>query len=661
MPNWTKQSALLDTAAHKLAAPRCFIRGWQSLVTQGLLLLGLLWFSLFGTGTEAYVAGVGNVFLGLALLWSAAWWCCGKQVWTPSRMQWLLFCFCVLMALRALNGGANEYGVQDFGLFTSFLAVSWLSSFNRYKLGNELLWLVFFALLMLANLGMCALQQLQPTYMPLRYVDSLNARSWGFFGHYNYFAHFCGIVAVTGYAFATNTTRTLRIFWLFLFILAVISLLAAKSRGALVSLLSALVIVQFINIYLLKIRASRWYRPVLYATLALLVVGWIGYEVIIANVYAARGIANLGDFFQSGGRTKLLQIALSIGMEAPWSGVGARGFAAAAYKYRLQDDPFPLHKFDFVHNEYAQLFCDYGIWGVILVLLGAAVLAWTVWRKLSLMSMFGDPNPKVQRNSAFLVAASGILGFSMAHAWVDFSWHIPALLCWVGVACGWILAPVEFFPYAIGGIARRAVMIASAAVLGLAVGSFGWKDAQRHYVSMQIKYAQDRGDKRSALKLAKQAWLDSGDEGSSFKYLYLLLERSDWSNRNYRRDVHDVAEHILQLRPHSYEARANMLIADLNFDDPQQALQRINALLADQSAASQYHRVDYQAYAVQAHHRAFVQAFGHHDHSAMLQNLKQMQGLLQQKGVADKLRQKSPKEYEQIEQLLKSNQQFLRP
>jgi len=661
MPNWTKQRPLLDTAAQKLATPRCFIRGWQSLVSLGLLLLALLWLGLFATGTEPYVASVAQLSLGAALLWCAVWWFGGMQVWAPTRLLWLLFCYCLLLGLRALLGSEYSHAEQDFILIACFLGISWLGSFNRYKIGHELLWLVFLSVLLLGNLGMCALQQLNPTYMPLRYVDVINSRSWGFFGHYNYFAHFCGIVAMVGYAFATNSARTLRIFWLCLALVAVISLLAAKSRGALVSLVSGLVLIQFLNLYLLKARESRWYRPALYATLAVLGLGWLGYEVFLGNVYASRGVGSLADFFQSGGRTKMLQIAMQVGFESPWSGAGARGYGAASYKHRLQDDQFGGHELDFAHNEYGQLFADYGVWGVLLVLLGAAVMGWMLWRKLNLMLMFGPPNEKMQRNSAYLVAAAGMLGFSMAHAWLDFGWHIPALLCWAALACGWILAPVEFFPHSLGGIAQRSVMIIACATLGLGLGWFGWMDAQQHFCSLQIKYAAERGEAGKARQLAKQAWLDYADEGSSRKYLDLLLKQPDWNDRSYKHELQEVANHLLYLNPNCFYARANILIADLNFKDNQAALQRVESWLSQDNHNLPYYRAELQAYAARAHYREAGTVSLQQNAEGLRHHSKQLQVLLQKREVAALLQQKAPQEYADMLDWLKNHSQQLLP
>jgi O-antigen ligase len=128
--------------------------------------------------------------------------------------------------------------------------------------------------------------------------------------------------------------------------------------------------------------------------------------------------------------------------ERPLSGAGANMFRPLFEPVRPA--VFGDKGFLFAHNDYLQIWLEYGLAGLLLFVgLGAAALARA--RRMSRRSR-ADPLP---------LACGAALAACFAHAVVDFPFYIPFILFLVGSFCG-VLAPIARNGDAASGEAARA-------------------------------------------------------------------------------------------------------------------------------------------------------------------------------------------------------------
>jgi O-antigen ligase len=113
--------------------------------------------------------------------------------------------------------------------------------------------------------------------------------------------------------------------------------------------------------------------------------------------------------------------------EHPFAGAGANMFKPLFEPVRPA--VFGEKKIIFAHNDYLQIWLEYGLPGLILfAAVGIAALA----RARGLSRRTGDPLP---------VASGAALASCFAHAFVDFPFYIPFILYVIGAFCG-VLAPM---------------------------------------------------------------------------------------------------------------------------------------------------------------------------------------------------------------------------
>jgi len=236
-----------------------------------------------------------------------------------------------------------------------------------------------------------------------------------------------------GLAAAIEFTLSAKMRLRLMLVIMVIALVLTRSRMGNTAFFSAMLVVGFAGIALMRKTAPQ--TIALIASLVVidvLVVGtWVGLEQVVDRIegteltVAQGGVSESVEARTEGGRT-----ALAMVRDFPVFGTGGGSFYNVFLSYRTPD--YGLSYIDHAHNDFVEIATDYGLTG--LALLGALVAS-TLWTVLKVMARRRSNLP---RGIAFGVAMS--ITALLIHSTVDFNLQIPAnaLTIVVILAMGWI-------------------------------------------------------------------------------------------------------------------------------------------------------------------------------------------------------------------------------
>ncbi|MDC1206702.1 O-antigen ligase family protein [Akkermansiaceae bacterium] len=160
---------------------------------------------------------------------------------------------------------------------------------------------------------------------------------------------------------------------------------------------------------------------------------WAVMQIKTKDVSARAGVETEEISIDGGRRLEFMPIALDFFIDEPVLGNGARSFS---YKVIEEWDPEILPLWlpnpEFVHNEFLQALCDYGIVGFLILFVGCAAI---------LFHGLGDiVGLSAGPQSAFLGAAKlgafAGLGAILAQCFFSFLMHIPACIAMSGFLAG---------------------------------------------------------------------------------------------------------------------------------------------------------------------------------------------------------------------------------
>lgn len=218
-----------------------------------------------------------------------------------------------------------------------------------------------------------------------------------------------------------------------LLVVMVIALVLTRSRMGNAAFFSAMLIVGFVAIVLMRKTAPQ--TIVLIASLVIidvLVVGtWVGLEKVVERIQETELTVAAGGLSESvEARTEAARTALAMVRDFPLFGSGGGSFYNVFLSYRTAD--YGYSYVDHAHNDFVEIATDYGLLG--LGILGLLVLL-TLWKVLKVLAHRRSP---LVRGIAFGVAMSVVA--LLIHSAVDFNLQIPAnaLTMVVILAMGWI-------------------------------------------------------------------------------------------------------------------------------------------------------------------------------------------------------------------------------
>lgn len=218
-----------------------------------------------------------------------------------------------------------------------------------------------------------------------------------------------------------------------LLVVMVIGLVLTRSRMGNAAFFSALLVVGFVAIILMRKNAPQTIALVAsLVVIDVLVVGtWVGLEKVVERIQGTELSVSDGGKSQSiEARTEAARTALAVVKDFPLVGTGGGSFYNVFLSYRTPD--YGNSYVDHTHNDFVEIATDYGLLG--LGILGALVAS-SLWVVLRVMRQRRSPLP---RGIAFGVAMSMVA--LLIHSTVDFNLQIPAnaLTMVVVLAMGWI-------------------------------------------------------------------------------------------------------------------------------------------------------------------------------------------------------------------------------
>jgi len=268
-------------------------------------------------------------------------------------------------------------------------------------------------------------------------------RIGGFFNNPNHLAAFLTIMVLlmTSMVLFGGLSGSVRVLLGFLAITSSVGIVLTVSRGALISLGVGVAVLIFFGLALLRCT----HRHIFYKA----VMGVAVLTVLVSTTFFALFSEQLrarfrdGDHWDEDPRTVIWESAMTQHQLDPWYGVGSRMFYTGCITYRSPAAAQWMQDAFFVHNEYLQMLTDYGRIGLALVSLvgllhfgnGARFLLWYAREKFPSAAALG------WGNLGFTIGALSALAATMAHAVIEFHFHVPAVVLTISFLMGILANP----------------------------------------------------------------------------------------------------------------------------------------------------------------------------------------------------------------------------
>jgi hypothetical protein len=414
-----------------------------------LSFLGLLSCLVLGTETRLLFYWPAAALLGAAavlLVISGPW----PLRTTPSTACLLIvFVLAAYLIGRASLSPVELYAREDLFLILGCLVVY---LFSATILADPPLRAMLLGMLILVTVGNLAVGfihfsgkwnfHIVPSYMR---TFGEGQRIGGFFNNSNHLAAFLSLgslyflgTALVGRIFAGG-----RVLLLFLAVSNVIGIALTISRGGLMGLAVGMTLMAvLISILVLRAYPHALLRLLLGGTVliglgALVVIGVFS-EQLMKRASSLGNEQTLSD-----PRQYIWKAALAQTPGSSLTGTGSRMFYDGCIQFRTPDTPPHLKDAQFVHNDWLQLFTDYG-WiglglGVMVIVFhfkeGLRFLNWHLSERFARNAML------TSRNLGHVVGAMAALAAVLSHALVDFHLHIPAVALTSSLLLGFLANP----------------------------------------------------------------------------------------------------------------------------------------------------------------------------------------------------------------------------
>lgn len=375
-------------------------------------------------------ATLGLLALGAMLCWAARVAVAGKLIWvhTPLDLP-LAVGAAYVVALYAVSP-VEWIPRQEMLLVLTYASVYFLVTQHcaRSQRQHVLLWLLMTLAVGITAYGL--INRLRGVDMVwwIPYEDIFH-RVRGTFRNPNHFAGFLELTLAVALAHLLWSGRgaAQRIVLAYAACVMFIGIAFSGSRGGYLSTGGMLV---FVAVAVTRGVTKRWWPALVIVLLGVLagLYGFYGFEALRSRVFSPQ----MGRVDTS--RMWMWQAAWQIFLEHPWFGAGPCMFNAVYARYR---DPLDQFIPEYVHNDYLQTLCDYGIMGFVLMglLVGVFfVTAWRIhlrWRQRGVGEHTGWHWPywldtdRASRPAWLLGSAAAVVVY-MLHSAVDFNLHISA-------------------------------------------------------------------------------------------------------------------------------------------------------------------------------------------------------------------------------------------
>jgi len=498
--------------------------GWQLSIVI-LFLAGIMLAGVLGTGTSMtfvwpvyLLVGVAGAATGSPLfsrtLFTVPRWCLATVFVAAS---WFL--------IRSAVSPVAYFGREDASLVVaSFLSyavvlVVFASGLRR----RLLLWTL--AGLVMMNLAFALAQRIvDPAIWVLPgYERTFTDRVGGLFNHPAHFAAFLAVLVPLFVAAVISGKWSLfpRVGFAVLAFVSVAAIVASKSTAAFVGVIVGLAVLGALAAGVAWPSLSRKARravvvPVLSAALVAAVgalIWWPSLKGAVSDDILGRGgEMALGPVWKS---------AVYQSLDAPLTGTGSRTFHFYQRLHRPDALASTNGEPEFVHNEYLQVFAEYGLAGLVLILCVLVAHAGNGWRFVRAYAGFGGPGgpplPQSDHLGMTMGALSSLVTLSLL-ACTDFLLHLPVFAVLAATVLA-VLACPDPMSLAVRRPKRTAIpggaflyaTRATAFACGLAMVVFGsvFVRSEWHYEKARLAFEEGSRDYRQFRHLQSARELDS--------------------------------------------------------------------------------------------------------------------------------------------------------
>lgn len=246
----------------------------------------------------------------------------------------------------------------------------------------------------------------------------------------------------------------------------------------------------------------------------------------------ASAVARLADPGDGGipVRLSLWHQALLVWQSAPWFGVGAANFFGAAYRLQPLGAQQPLD--GYVHNALLQILAEFGVFGLVAVILPAAVLAMNIARRRSSLTPVD-------------VLMLAWLGMLVIHSMLEYPlWYVHFLMLF-GLASG-LLLPAQAKGMSLQVPVRATVTLMSAiALIGCFLLFYDYRQLDRTVYLVQLQLQMNASSPK-----IDQTIEDAGAQVKIYRLIadYALALRAPIS-RNHLEEKVAESERLLRRAP----------------------------------------------------------------------------------------------------------------
>ncbi len=417
---------------------------------------------------DPYSCGVPLLFMAAALLWNKR-----NDTNQPSSKMvntLVLLCviyFCVRMFYSSVQDFARSDALLLAGALAGYLWIITGKSSKKIPYLMGALWLIA-----ISNVAVAMVQR----YVDINFYPIYPERATiefpsGLYLHYNHFANFLlgvGLLSF-GYGIGGQRPRYMRFFAVAVFAICCYGVYLSRSRGALLGLGcgTAVTMVGWIS--------DLWRRKVAWSGVCLVVSTALAPLLIIGAWHVGSRMVidrTSGD----SGRLEMASMAIDLIKEKPVIGGGSRSFFFDSFKkWNASELYIGAGDLQYVHNEYLQTAVDYGLIGLMLLLL---VFASVLFRGVVFITMGAagkDGDSGVAIGAVAAIIAMGVQAF------FSFVYHVLPDITLLGICIGllsiqpWSLTTVQ------KQVATKSrmnwVVVGSCFIASIAIMLLSWRDA----------------------------------------------------------------------------------------------------------------------------------------------------------------------------------------
>jgi len=357
--------------------------------------------------------------------------------------------------VRACLSPVWDLGVEDLMLIVSAGILYLIAGYavarkSGILLRQGLAWVV--VVLLLLHVGSCVMQLNGGEGYSAAYYFTGVARSspenvTGMYSYYGSFANFAVIAGLLCLSLGVwgRLSVMLRVMMCLLGLLALGLALCAQSRSAVLSLFPSLAVFGVLLMVSLAQHSARVQRCASKVMVSLGVCALLAGGVAAAWVFQNRAhneqVSGVDALFDSGARIHYWAMAGDQWAYFPIFGAGSRSFSYESFRFWSPNLGTHEANPEFVHNEYLQLLADYGLVGLLLILV---LFGWHFYRGgkqvRSLAVKIGEGGLK-RGSNAMALAIAGMSGMTAmaVHICFDFRTHLLANLLLLVSCAVWIL------------------------------------------------------------------------------------------------------------------------------------------------------------------------------------------------------------------------------